>query len=174
MSQHNSKTPISIRDSWSTPQYLFDYLNSIFGFDVDLCASKENAKCGNYLDEEINSLNQNWINYGEVGFCNPPYSNIKPWIEKAFYSATHSNFKTVLLIPTPNGESYYKKVLESANSIGFITGRIAFINAETNKPVSGNTRGSCIIEIGGNAYNSAPKIANIDRDVIKRIFTNET
>ena len=32
-------------DLWETPQEFFDRLNDEFGFDLDVCALPENAKC---------------------------------------------------------------------------------------------------------------------------------
>lgn len=36
---------------WETPQWLFDKLNSEFHFNIDICASDENAKCDKYFTE---------------------------------------------------------------------------------------------------------------------------
>ena len=35
--------------TWETPQDLFDKLNEVFNFDIDVCALKENAKCEKYF-----------------------------------------------------------------------------------------------------------------------------
>ena len=39
-------------DVWSTPQATFDKLQSEFGFDLDVCALPENAKCQRYFTPE--------------------------------------------------------------------------------------------------------------------------
>lgn len=39
-------------DMWATPQYFFDELNNEFGFEIDVCATDENAKCGTYYTKE--------------------------------------------------------------------------------------------------------------------------
>ena len=158
------------RDCWATPQYLFNWLNSIYNFDIDLCANSENKKCDSYFDEDHNALNRKWFWNGDsVGFCNPPYSNIKPWIKKAI-NEVESGFTTVMLIPTPNGESYYRDVFEHATSITFITGRIAFYNPVEQKEVGGNTRGSCIVEFSRKFNSSVPIINHVERDWIKEEF----
>jgi site-specific DNA-methyltransferase (adenine-specific) len=57
----NTKVMFSSQtDNWATPQWLFDKLNEEFGFTLDPCASKENAKCAKYFTKEDNGLNQNW------------------------------------------------------------------------------------------------------------------
>ena len=150
------------RDSWSTPQYLFDWLNSIYKFDIDLCADSENKKCDYWYGVEDDALTFRW-NHLNTGFCNPPYSSIKPWVKKAIEEVSNG-FTTVMLIPTPNGESYYKDVFDHAKSITFITGRIAFYNPHLKKLVGGNTRGSCVVEFSKTFKYSKPEIYHILRD----------
>jgi len=157
------------RDTWATPQYLFSWLNEIYAFDIDLCANEENSKCEEYFDIKDNSLIQAWGDYGSVGFCNPPYSNIKPWIEKAIKEAK-KGFTTVMLIPTPNGESCYKDVFTFATKITFITGRIAFYNPVEMREVGGNTRGSCVVEFSRKFELSAPITNHYLRDSIKELY----
>lgn len=47
-------------DEWSTPQYLFDELNTIHRFTLDPCATDENHKCDVYFTKEQDGLSQNW------------------------------------------------------------------------------------------------------------------
>lgn len=47
-----------------TPQDFFDWLNSIFRFDLDVCALPENAKCGRYFTPETDGLGQDWMGGG--------------------------------------------------------------------------------------------------------------
>lgn len=162
MAQHNSTTPLSERDSWATPQYLFNWLDAIFNFDVDLAAHESNAKCKSFYTECNNGLGQNWSLHHDVGFCNPPYSDIKPWIRKAIHEMQYG-FTTAMLIPTPNGESYYKDVFDFASDIIFIQGRIGFIGADGN-PKSGNTRGSCVVVFTPYATYGNPRASCVDRD----------
>lgn len=87
-----------LSDSWETPDWLFDELNAEFNFSIDLCATAENSKCKLfYEDYLLNKLSDNWYwslagynnsesRYSkiETAFMNPPYSNPKPFIEKAW------------------------------------------------------------------------------------------
>lgn len=47
-------------DLWETPQGLFDELDAEFHFDLDVCASPENAKCKRYYTPEMDGLSQKW------------------------------------------------------------------------------------------------------------------
>ena len=54
---------------WETPQDLFDKLNAMFHFDLDPCATAENAKCERYYTAEDNGLQLPW---GGAGFLQSP------------------------------------------------------------------------------------------------------
>lgn len=47
-------------DEWETPQELFDRLNAEFNFQIDACATAENAKCLVYFDKTQDGLSKNW------------------------------------------------------------------------------------------------------------------
>jgi phage N-6-adenine-methyltransferase len=55
---------------WSTPPELFASLDRLFQFELDLCATPENATCPRYFTKEIDELKQDWGTYRV--FCNPP------------------------------------------------------------------------------------------------------
>lgn len=48
---------------WATPQNFFDNLNAEFDFDIDVCATPENAKCEKFFTEEQDGLSQSWGGY---------------------------------------------------------------------------------------------------------------
>ena len=60
---------MSERHDWETPQFLFDGLNAEFGFEVDVCATAENAKCRKFFTSQDNGLVQHWEG---VCWMNPP------------------------------------------------------------------------------------------------------
>lgn len=69
-------------DMWATPQYFFDELNNEFGFEIDVCATDENAKCGTYYTKEQDGLSMPWSG---TCWCNPPYGReIGKWVAKAY------------------------------------------------------------------------------------------
>lgn len=45
---------------WATPQDFFDKLDEEFHFDLDVCATPENAKCGKYFTKDDDGLSQQW------------------------------------------------------------------------------------------------------------------
>jgi len=171
MKSMKSNTPMSERDTWRTPLPVFDWLNDRFRFGIDLAAFAENALCAEYIDIEYDALSTSWVDYSKqrgvapVGFCNPPYSNISPWVEAAGREML-KGFTTVMLIPSPNGEEYHQKALDYADELILIHGRLAFINAQ-GKPVAGNTRGSCVYVFTQQGFGvSETRLRHIERDLI--------
>lgn len=93
-----------LSDNWQTPQDLFDVLNKEFNFDIDLCATRDNKTCIYYCSDFLNDKyrHESDIMFGHVSdfqsmiknrhptcFMNPPYSNPKPFIEKAWEDSKH-------------------------------------------------------------------------------------
>ena len=80
---------------WETPQDLFDKLNETFHFNLDVCATPENAKCERYFTKEDDGLKQEWS-----GRCwmNPPYGKeLADWMRKAYESINLGGGGTGLL-----------------------------------------------------------------------------
>lgn len=138
-----SDTPSNIRDLWQTPRAIFDNLNDEFNFVGDVAASDVNHLHTHYLTEEQNALEVNWDEYFGEGFkwCNPPYSDITPWVDKA---AVHGNL--VMLIPADVSVGWFKRALASCHEVRFITGgRLSFVRADTQEPQNGNNKGSMLL-----------------------------
>lgn len=94
-----------LSDCLQTPDWLFKELDEEFHFNIDLCATKENSKCVLFCTDYINNMvgsvyntmnypcfqeyiRENLLNSGTC-FMNPPYSNPKPFIEKAWEDSKH-------------------------------------------------------------------------------------
>lgn len=113
-------------DTWATPIWLYKYAESRFGtFDLDVCANSENFKCRRYYTEEQNSLVQPW---GSSNWCNPPYSNIRPWVEKAILETDLGN-TTVMLLPADFSTQWFKVVWDASSDIVILNKRVRFVGA---------------------------------------------
>jgi phage N-6-adenine-methyltransferase len=56
-----SKTLYSSKcDEWETPQSVFDELDTVYHFDLDVCATEQNAKCGRFFDKAQDGLKKSW------------------------------------------------------------------------------------------------------------------
>lgn len=73
-------------NEWATPQDLFNKLDDEFGFELDPCATEENAKCYKFFGKDMDGLKQEW--WPSPVFMNPPYGReIGRWVEKAAKTA---------------------------------------------------------------------------------------
>lgn len=70
------------RDDRATTPEVFDPLHKRFRFTLDVAAAAHNAKCERYYTVDDDGLGQSWS--GERVWCNPPYSNVGAWVEKAW------------------------------------------------------------------------------------------
>jgi len=94
----------SRRNNWETPRDLFDKLNEEFNFELDVCATPENAKCKKYYSPEEDGLKEEW-----KGLCwmNPPYGReIGKWIKKAYESAL-AGATVVCLVPARTDTAWW-------------------------------------------------------------------
>lgn len=134
------------RNSWGTPQFVFDYFNKRFDFTVDAAANKSNAKVSvhwNIDDDWFSASRDELLKEGFTRvWCNPPYSSIKPWIDQA-RSDRDLGILTALLVPSTTDAGWFPC---DANEYIFITsGRLSFIDPITKKPRNGNAKGSVLI-----------------------------
>lgn len=167
--QQASTTPIDARDEWRTPSFVFAWANRRFGFGVDLAATDENALCDDWFTREHSAFFAPWHEFSAPGWANPPYSNIDPWLHKAVDEA-RAGFTSVFLVLAPNGEERYGKyVLGVASELIFITGRLAYLTPD-GRPVSGNTRGSCLVVYRGHDLGNT-RYYNVARDAMRQEAT---
>lgn len=90
-------------DSVGTPQWLFDAAVRLYGdFCWDVCADSNNKKCDQYYNEEVDGLTCNW---SFLNWCNPPYSDPLPWVQKAIQQSLYG-YSTVLLLPADLSTKY--------------------------------------------------------------------
>lgn len=115
----------SITDHWSTPKDVYEKLNAEFRFTFDPCPLNGDG-----------GLIRPW---GDVSFVNPPYSNIKEWVEKAFKEYCLGK-TVVMLIPSRTDTRWWHSYVMEAQEIRFIKGRLKFGGAKNSAPFP-----SCIV-----------------------------
>ena len=123
----------SASDDWATPQEFFDQVASVYGpFDLDVCASPENAKCDRFLTKDDDSLAQAW-----AGRCwmNPPYGRkIGRWVEKAVSEMQRGGVTVVCLLPARTDTAWWHKWVIPHGHIEFIQGRLKFGGGVNSAP----------------------------------------
>lgn len=117
-------------DSWETPQEFFDKLNKEFGFDLDPCATKGNAKCPEYFDYIKDGLKQPWT--GRRVFCNPPYGRvIGGWVKKCCEGGASV---CVALLPARTDTRWFHSFVKGKAQIRFVAGRLKFGGHKNSAP----------------------------------------
>jgi phage N-6-adenine-methyltransferase len=120
----------SDRQDWETPAALFRTLDAEFGFELDVCATKENAKCSAFFSPEVDGLKEAW--HG-VCWMNPPYgSAIRLWMAKA-YSSSLEGATVVCLVPSRTDTRWWHDFV-MRGEIRFVEGRVSFGNGENPAP----------------------------------------
>lgn len=130
------------RNDWQTPPELFKLLDDEFHFDIDAAASPENALCKRYFSEEDSAFDHELCGGWRV-FCNPPYGNLKPWIELFIKWADAGN-TVVVLVPSATDTEWWAHAYRWAEDVMLLSGRVKFINPATGKPDGSNTTGSTV------------------------------
>jgi phage N-6-adenine-methyltransferase len=113
-------------DDRRTPVSLFAERHTLFRFTVDAAANAENALLPRFWSREDDGLVQSWR--GERVWCNPPYSNIRPWVRKA---AEGGAALVDMLLPANRTEQrwwqeYIEPFREGRVRTRFLPGRMRF------------------------------------------------
>ena len=117
----------TVKQDWETPDDLFNYLNDIYGFTIDLAADSQSTKCEHYFTKEDDALSKTWFG---VGWLNPPYGTRKPqlkdWVKKAFDETRKEGCAVVMLMPARTNTAWWHDYCMKAREIRFIKGRPKF------------------------------------------------
>lgn len=122
-----SKTP-----EWATPRAFFDALNAEFHFDLDPCATPENAKCPRFFTANDDGLARHWT--GRV-FMNPPYGRgIGQWVAKAFQAVAGGGADLVVcLLPARTDTRWWHDICMKGE-VRFVRGRLKFGDGKNSAP----------------------------------------
>lgn len=122
-------------DDRRTPVEFFAKLNRIHRKSVDAAANSNNALLPRYWTRASNGLIQPWR--GERVWCNPPFSDLRPWVEKAWAEVLHSGCElVVMLLPANRTEQrWWQELIEPCRdrsrdvyrlTTSFLPGRMRF------------------------------------------------
>jgi phage N-6-adenine-methyltransferase len=130
------KTNPKVVDRETAPE-VFGPLHERFRFTIDVAASAQNAKLPRYFTAEDDGLVQSWA--GERVWCNPPYSNVRPWVEKAWraWDAEWPQPEVIVMLLPAGGraeQAWWQDLVEpllrarrDGFRVEFLRGRLRFI-----------------------------------------------
>lgn len=127
--------PGKSKQDYATPnEFIYaieDRLGDIFMWD--LAASADNAKAANFITQEQDSLVQPWNELAGWLWLNPPFGNIKPWVEKC-WKESRLGAKIACLVPASTGANWYKEWVYRKAYTTFLNGRITFVGTSDPYP----------------------------------------
>lgn len=158
-----------LRQEWETPWDFFNVVDEEFGFQIDVCATAENAKCDDYIgpkgDEGALMIDAlfpatPWLpSHIERAWCNPGFSDPFPWMEKAYKESQRHPSALVVVMGLPSFPSKsWRTWVELASEIRLIGGRRIQFKAPPGVKQTSNPRDNCLIIFRPNPHNLPPRI----------------
>ena len=130
MNLNNSTTKEDEKDLAQTPVWFVKAVENYLRikFTLDVCCIKETAKCKKYysLKEKRDGLSLPWSKYN---WCNPPYSDITPWVIKASNEALKGK-TSCLLIPDKPEVGYVRECKKLSDTIIHMPFRLNFLKPD--------------------------------------------
>ena len=151
-------------DDRATTLDVFQPFEREYQLTLDVAASAANTKCLRYFDRSIDGLSQSWA--GEGIWCNPPYSAIRPWVEKAWRECSEARAIVMLLPANRTEQDWWQDLIEPYRHsdlprfhVRFLRGRLRFLarGAEKIGPNERPPFGCCVAiwNMGGPEYRPA-------------------
>ena len=89
----------AVDDRGTAPEH-FEAFDAEFGpFTLDVAAAPHNAKCELFYTREDDGLEQQW---NGVVWCNPPYSDLGAWVEKAWFEWQSGRCRRIVMLVPAN------------------------------------------------------------------------
>lgn len=116
--------PEESSDAWKTPPSVWRPLSeAVGGFDLDPCTSSSADEIAVEEYHEHGTERQ-WT--GAV-WCNPPYSAIGEWVDKAIREVGHERAETVvMLLPARTDTQWFHRLFDASTAVCLREGRIQF------------------------------------------------
>ena len=142
----------------------FAKLQNRFAFTVDVAASEKNAKLPAFFTRDDDGLAQSWA--GERVYCNPPFSGIRPWVDKA-WNECQADLIVMLLPANRTEQGWWQELVEPFRDGGgiltveFLPGRFRFLSPDHDeKGIQPNERppfGCCLVIWNHSKQGKRPK-----------------
>lgn len=132
-------------DDRRTPAWFFAERHALRGFTVDAAANTANHLLPRFWTREDSGLEHDWD--AERVWCNPPYSDLEPWVAKAHESR---GLVDMLLPANRTEQGWWQRWVEPHRDNGgrlrswFIQGRLKFGSPDPNAEV-GQTPFGCVL-----------------------------
>src|SRR5262249_41088039 len=123
-------------DDRQTPDGIYQPLHRIHRFTIDVAASPATARCPRFYTAAEDGRRQSWAD--ERVWCNPPYSDLARWIEKAWDAEAAL---VIMLLPANRTEQrWWQRLVEPHRDRGgrlstrFLPSRWRFVGPPIGGP----------------------------------------
>ena len=151
--QVNARGAVDEVDDRRTTDETFEecrLLAGVYHFDLDVAATEASSRGDAFYSIEEDGLVQSWR--GSTVWCNPPYSDLRPWVERAHDMAPDCPVIAMLLPANRTEQGWWQDVIEPARRDGsinvyFLARRRRFDRPGWTKPVKGDRPpfGICLV-----------------------------
>jgi phage N-6-adenine-methyltransferase len=134
-------------NAWLTPESFVAEIRRAFNgtIDLDPCTEPRNPTgARRFYTAQDDGLALPWT--GNV-FCNPPYTPLEPWINKAIISADEGA-RVYMLLPVRTDAAYHQRLLAAAEDVLFLRGRLKFTKADGGRGGGSPAFASMVVGIG--------------------------
>ena len=135
-----SKTPKTEKDLAQTPPWLIDKLKRIIGiteFDLDVCSLEKTKKASICFSIEERGEDALALDWKKWNWCNPPFSNIMPFCEKAKLEAEKGR-STAMIMPNSPEVGYVKYSKANCDTFFEMPFRLKFLRPDGTPFLDGN------------------------------------
>ncbi len=117
---------VNVNDCWETPPDILEKIMTKYDVHptLDVCATIQNTKFPKYHTIHEDALTVQWT---EDFFMNPPYSEITPWMKKAYEEHKKHNVTALILVFAKTDVNWWHKYVENKAEVHFQRGRIRFL-----------------------------------------------
>lgn len=140
------------RDCYGTPWSFVDDVQRRFGMiELDVCCLEGTAKSARFYTPQDDGLSKPWN--ARLWWCNPPYSDIEPWVLKGIDELDHNpkSFMGAYLLPSGRAGQPWQRMLRQREARGAAVvielagpGRIGFV-APAGVKASSNMEESLLV-----------------------------
>ena len=130
-----AQTPGRSRQDYETPREFLAEAKFYLGIDewqCDLAASPENAVCPRFITEEEDALVTPWPTGDGWNWCNPPFADIEPWVQRAWeetqrHKPRHEPLcRVAMLVPAAVGANWWRDWVHEKADVLLLNGRLSF------------------------------------------------
>ncbi len=119
---------------YATPSDLREAVRNKFGHITwDLAADENNTVAKKFYTEKDDAFRQHWHAKEGLLWLNPPFTFIRPWVERAMYES-ENGANMLVLVPAAVGARWFANFVFKKGDIYFLNGRVTFAGHKAPYP----------------------------------------